>query len=82
MLLMLSQDSLASLMQTLGSAHPFFVRCIKPNMEKVANNFNATVVLNQLRYSGMMETVRIRRAGYPVRRTFDDFLFRFGTLCR
>ena len=32
--------------------------------------------MNQLKYSGMMETVRIRRAGYPVRRLYDDFVFR------
>ena len=70
------QDSLAALMQTLGAAHPYFVRCLKPNLEKAASSFNTTIVLNQLRYSGMMETVRIRRAGYPVRREFADFMFR------
>ena len=64
-------------MQTLGTAHPYFVRCLKPNLEKAPLNFNSQIVLNQLRYSGMMETVRIRRAGYPVRRVFDDFIFRF-----
>ncbi len=47
-------------------------------MRKAANDFQSTVVLNQLRYSGMMETVRIRRAGFPVRRTFDDFMFRYA----
>ena len=39
-------------------------------------------MLNQLKYSGMMETVRIRRAGYPVRRTFEDFLYRYHILAR
>lgn len=29
---------------------------------------------------GMLETVRIRRAGYPVRRIFGDFLFRYRVL--
>ncbi|KAG7275708.1 LOW QUALITY PROTEIN: hypothetical protein CRUP_011335 [Coryphaenoides rupestris] len=38
-----------------------------------ANRFDPDVVLNQLRYSGMLETVKIRRAGFPVRRTFEDF---------
>ena len=32
--------------------------------------------------TGMMETVRIRRSGYPVRREFKDFLFRYGVLGR
>ena len=38
-----------------------------------ADRFDPDVVLNQLRYSGMLETVKIRRAGFPVRRTFQDF---------
>lgn len=41
-----------------------------------ANHFDPDVVLNQLRYSGMLETVKIRRAGFPVRRTFNDFYSR------
>uniref|UniRef100_A0A8C4DBL2 Myosin-X n=1 Tax=Dicentrarchus labrax TaxID=13489 RepID=A0A8C4DBL2_DICLA len=69
------RDSLHSLMATLSASNPFFVRCIKPNMDK-ANRFDADVVLNQLRYSGMLETVKIRRAGFPVRRTFTDFYSR------
>jgi len=40
------------------------------------DQFDQTVVLNQLRYSGMLETVRIRRAGFPVRRPFQDFYIR------
>ena len=69
-------------MTTLGQANPYFVRCIKPNGAKVADKFVPQMVLNQLKYSGMMETVRIRRLGYPVRRTFDDFLFRYNVLGR
>ncbi|MCJ8732972.1 hypothetical protein PDJAM_G00217640 [Pangasius djambal] len=60
------RDSLHALMATLSASNPFFVRCIKPNMEKHANEFDPEVVLNQLRYSGMLETVKIRRAGFPV----------------
>ncbi|TNN84477.1 Unconventional myosin-X [Liparis tanakae] len=71
------RDSLHSLMATLSSSNPFFVRCIKPNMDKKANQFDPDVVLNQLRYSGMLETVKIRRAGFPVRRTFEDFYSRY-----
>lgn len=42
--------------------------------------FDPEVVLNQLRYSGMLETVKIRRAGFPVRRTFKDFFSRLASL--
>ncbi|XP_077416110.1 unconventional myosin-X isoform X2 [Vanacampus margaritifer] len=71
------RDSLHALMATLSASNPFFIRCIKPNMEKNPNVFNPEVVLNQLRYSGMLETVKIRRAGFPVRRTFKDFFLRY-----
>uniref|UniRef100_A0A8D0AEX4 Myosin X, like 3 n=1 Tax=Sander lucioperca TaxID=283035 RepID=A0A8D0AEX4_SANLU len=75
------RDSLHSLMATLSASNPFFVRCIKPNMDK-ANQFDPDVVLNQLRYSGMLETVKIRRAGFPVRRTFKDFYSRYKMILK
>uniref|UniRef100_A0A8C5W684 Myosin X n=1 Tax=Leptobrachium leishanense TaxID=445787 RepID=A0A8C5W684_9ANUR len=76
------KDSLHSLMATLSISNPFFVRCIKPNIHKMPDQFDQTLVLNQLRYSGMLETVRIRRAGFPVRRPFHDFYFRYKVLMR
>uniref|UniRef100_A0A3Q1IMX3 Myosin X n=1 Tax=Anabas testudineus TaxID=64144 RepID=A0A3Q1IMX3_ANATE len=68
--------SLHSLMATLSTSNPYFIRCIKPNTHKMPDQFDQTVVLNQLRYSGMLETVKIRRTGFPVRRSFQDFCFR------
>ncbi|XP_053184717.1 unconventional myosin-X [Scomber japonicus] len=76
------RDSLHSLMATLSASNPFFVRCIKPNMDKNANQFDPDVVLNQLRYSGMLETVKIRKAGFPVRRTFMDFYSRYKMILK
>uniref|UniRef100_A0A8C3G4G8 Myosin X n=1 Tax=Cyclopterus lumpus TaxID=8103 RepID=A0A8C3G4G8_CYCLU len=71
------KDSLHSLMATLSTSNPFFIRCIKPNKHKMPDQFDQTLVLNQLRYSGMLETVKIRRTGFPVRRPFQDFCSRF-----
>ncbi|KAK1900154.1 Unconventional myosin-VIIa [Dissostichus eleginoides] len=62
--------SLELLMRTLSVCQPFFVRCIKPNEYKKP----------MLRYSGMMETIRIRRAGYPIRYTFVEFVDRYRVL--
>uniref|UniRef100_A0A9J7ZN00 Myosin X n=1 Tax=Cyprinus carpio carpio TaxID=630221 RepID=A0A9J7ZN00_CYPCA len=76
------KNSLHSLMSTLSASNPFFVRCIKPNNSKMPNQFEQSVVLNQLRYSGMLETVKIRRSGFPVRRTFKDFSSRYYVLMR
>ncbi|XP_035529572.1 unconventional myosin-X [Morone saxatilis] len=76
------RDSLHALMATLSVSNPFFIRCIKPNMQKNPSVFDPEVVLNQLRYSGMLETVKIRRAGFPVRRTFKDFFSRYKIILK
>ena len=99
---------------------PYFIRCIKPNSDKVCDNkpciycnghvqefltlvsqphltpfplpsypnhitshiqlpgcFNERLVMHQLRCLGVMETVHIRRLGFPIRVKFDSFLERF-----
>ncbi|KAL3848316.1 hypothetical protein ACJMK2_019184 [Sinanodonta woodiana] len=74
------KKSLEALMKTLGACQPFFVRCIKPNEFKKPLMFDRELCCKQLRYSGMMETIRIRRAGYPIRHTFHDFVERYRLL--
>ena len=48
------KGQLASLMGTLSSTSPHFVRCVKPNTLKQANNFDRDIVLAQLRYAGII----------------------------
>ncbi|KAH9424357.1 Unconventional myosin-IXb [Dermatophagoides pteronyssinus] len=74
------QQSLQQLMDTLSHANPFFVRCIKSNADKMPNHFDDRLVLQQLRYTGMLETVRIRQSGYSVRLTFDEFIQHYRIL--
>nr|XP_033813082.1 unconventional myosin-IXb isoform X3 [Geotrypetes seraphini] len=74
------QASLNKLLETLGKAEPFFIRCIRSNAEKMELCFDETLVLQQLRYTGMLETVRIRRSGYSAKYTFQDFMDQFQVL--
>lgn len=67
-------------MDTLHQANPFFVRCIKSNADKAPNHFDDMLVLVQLRYTGMLETVRIRQSGYSVRLTFEEFIQHYRIL--
>ncbi|XP_036093884.1 unconventional myosin-VIIb isoform X3 [Rousettus aegyptiacus] len=74
------KQSLDQLMKILTNCQPYFIRCIKPNEYKKPLLFDRELCLRQLRYSGMMETVHIRKAGFPLRYTFEQFALRFGVL--
>ncbi|KAM8780819.1 unconventional myosin-IXa isoform 4-T4 [Rhynchonycteris naso] len=74
------QASLNKLMETLGQAEPYFVKCIRSNAEKLPLRFNDALVLRQLRYTGMLETVRIRQSGYSCKYSFQDFMSHFHVL--
>lgn len=74
------KKSLDLLMKTLCTCQPFFIRCIKPNELKKPMMFDRGLCCRQLRYSGMMETIRIRRAGYPIRHGFNEFIERYRFL--
>ncbi|CAG4968712.1 unnamed protein product [Colias eurytheme] len=69
--------SLESLMKTLYACHPFFVRCIKPNELKKPRIFDRPLCVRQLRYAGLMETAKIRQAGYPIRYSYAEFVHRY-----
>ncbi|KAL8183450.1 UNVERIFIED_CONTAM: Myosin-IIIb [Gekko kuhli] len=53
---------------------PHFVRCIKPNDDREALKFSKARVLVQLRYTGILETINIRRQGYSHRILFEEFV--------
>ncbi|XP_045083104.1 unconventional myosin-IXAb isoform X3 [Coregonus clupeaformis] len=74
------QASLNKLMETLGQSEPYFVKCVRSNAEKLPLRFNDALVLRQLRYTGMLETVRIRQSGYAIKYTFQDFVCHFRVL--
>ncbi|XP_023288541.1 unconventional myosin-XV [Orussus abietinus] len=73
-------DSLQQLLDSMTQCNPWFVRCIKPNSEKAPMKFDMPCVLEQLRYTGMLETIRIRKTGYPVRLLFGHFVDRYRYL--
>ncbi|XP_027444505.1 unconventional myosin-VIIb isoform X2 [Zalophus californianus] len=74
------KKSLDQLMKILTSCQPYFIRCIKPNEYKKPLLFDRELCLRQLRYSGMMETVHIRKSGFPIRYSFEEFSRRFGVV--
>ncbi|KAK7166705.1 hypothetical protein R3I93_006462 [Phoxinus phoxinus] len=74
------QQSLQELLDKMERCNPFFVRCMKPNNNKEPGIFDPELVATQLRYSGIWDTIRIRKEGYPVRVPFHKFLNRYKAL--
>ncbi|ESP01302.1 hypothetical protein LOTGIDRAFT_111741, partial [Lottia gigantea] len=71
------KNSLVDLMTRMNSSDPSFVRCIKPNDQKVPEKFQHDQVVNQLRSSGVFEVSRIRQTDYPIRMAFGKFIDRY-----
>ncbi|XP_055693301.1 myosin-IIIb-like isoform X2 [Lutzomyia longipalpis] len=69
--------SLMDLLQKMVAGSPQFVRCIKPNDAKESKRFEAPKVIKQLRYTGVLETIRIRQHGFSHRFPFAEFLKRY-----
>lgn len=68
------------LVATLMKAQPSYIRTIKPNENKSPTEYNVPNVIHQIKYLGLQENVRIRRAGFAYRQTFDKFVERFYLL--
>ena len=68
------------LMSTLQMTEPHYVKCMKPNTNKAAAVFEGPLMLEQLRYSGVLEVVRIRREGFPWKNSYLGFYKEFEML--
>ena len=71
---------LQALVNVLQESEPHFVRCLKPNSEKSPRLFESQLVLQQLRYSGVLEAIQIRKSGYPTRKLHGDFYSAYRVL--
>ncbi|XP_073798784.1 unconventional myosin-Vc isoform X1 [Danio rerio] len=74
------RSSLYLLMETLNATTPHYVRCIKPNEEKLPFEYDSRRVVQQLRACGVLETIRISAQSYPSRWTYVEFYSRYSIL--
>lgn len=74
------RSQLNTLMDTVSQTNCFYIRCIKSNDQCLPNRFDARRVCDQLRSGGVLEAVRVNRAGYPVRILHSEFLKRYRSL--
>ncbi|ETN76983.1 myosin head, partial [Necator americanus] len=78
--LVICENQLTSLLETLSSSSAHFIRCVVPNYERIPNKIDGPLVLNQLRCNGVFEGIRICREGYPSRLPFAEFVTRYQIL--
>ena len=71
------KNQLIRLMTEINSAHPHWIRCVKPHSAKKPRMFHGVEVMTQLRSAGVLETVRIRQQSFSVRTPFEEFLSQF-----
>lgn len=83
---------LAILFDILSTSKMHYIRCIKPNNQKVPGVFDGAKVLEQLKWwgyfcsviltrsNGIFETVRLRKAGYAHKFPFETLSARYGML--
>ncbi|KAF0697355.1 Aste57867_11956 [Aphanomyces stellatus] len=72
----------AALVTALMDCQPHYVRCIKSNDLKQPHTIDDKRVLHQIQYLGLLENVKVRRAGYAYRGDYGRFLDRFKWLSK
>ncbi|CAM4711113.1 unnamed protein product [Leuciscus chuanchicus] len=74
------QQSLLELTTRLERCKTTFIRCFKPNYVKLPGIFDVDYIATQLRHGGILETIHIRKEGFPIRIPFALFMERYGVL--
>ncbi|KAF0033828.1 hypothetical protein F2P81_013894 [Scophthalmus maximus] len=65
------KSSLLKLTEILMAKEAWYIRC----------QFDEALIRHQVKYLGLMEHLRVRRAGFAYRRKYEDFLKRYKPLC-
>jgi hypothetical protein len=68
------------LVQNLMKAQPSYIRTIKPNQNRSPAEYDSKAILHQIKYLGLQENIRVRRAGFAYRNTFEKMVERFYLL--
>jgi len=74
------KTSAGELMAALSACKPHYVRTIKPNDTKKPGDWDSARIRHQVQYLGLLENVRVRRAGFCFRAPYERFLNRYKKL--
>lgn len=68
---------IAKLIAELNSCNRHYIRCLKPNQVKKKEFLIPSFLFNQIKYLGILDSIRIRRENYPKRMAFKDFYMKY-----
>ncbi|CAE7173042.1 unnamed protein product [Rhizoctonia solani] len=74
------KTSAGALVENLMRSQPAYIRTIKPNQNRSATEYDNKAILHQIKYLGLQENIRVRRAGFAYRNTFEKMVERFYLL--
>ena len=74
------RGQMKELMGELKACECHFIRCIKPNEEKKKGSWNGGLVLQQIRYLGVLESIKVRKESFPIRRPYRLFYEKYEDL--
>jgi myosin heavy subunit len=74
------EASAGALVENLMKAQPSYIRTIKPNQHRSSSEYDTKAILHQIKYLGLQENIRVRRAGFAYRNTFEKMVERFYLL--
>ncbi|KAG8942584.1 class II myosin, partial [Tulasnella sp. 408] len=72
--------SAGALVDNLMKARPSYIRTIKSNENRSPSEYDTKAILHQIKYLGLQENIRVRRAGFAYRNTFEKMVERFYLL--
>ncbi|XP_061624187.1 unconventional myosin-Ic isoform X11 [Phyllopteryx taeniolatus] len=75
------KSSLLKLTEILVAKDAWYIRCLKSNESKKPGQFDEALIRHQIKYLGLMQHLRVRRAGFAYRRKYEVFLQRYKALC-
>jgi myosin heavy subunit len=71
------RQNMQELMDELLSCECNFVRCLKPNELKKKDLWISQLALNQVRYLGILDSIKVRRDSLPIRREYPLFYSKY-----
>jgi myosin-1 len=71
------KKNVAELVKRLEACQPHYIRTIKSNDNRQSFRLNEERVRHQVRYLNLVETVRVRRAGFCNRQLYVRFMQRY-----